>query len=950
MNLTTDRNLPSTKTLTPCQRQTGAPQTIPDEEAWTGWAATTGTSDAVERPGKGAADRCPKNTARIAVNTERCSSTVDKLLTCKTGCVGEPPLKGLGYVHKPSIDETGHAGNPASGYSGYVGKTSTGKSGYVTVGKTSTHESGYTTVGRTSTAESEYVTVGKTATATAESEYVTVGKTATAESEYVTVGKTSTGKSEYVTVGKTSTGESGYVTVGKTATGKSEYVTVGKTATAESEYVTVGKTATSESRCMRVGKSPTGKPAASVIVSPKHSPHQHHEERAANTVSSSPAPTTHYSAQPRVGEGKVLAPPERSPASPALHGFSDGGAGTGLKSTTLRSSCDRSNCGPWPSSSDAGSVSSTVADDRKRTTSDNVMVAERGDAAFVKTAVGSGSRHDDHDDNDEAHFEKDDHELQPATQTSLSSSSLPFPVVSDIPGAESRVTTCGEDRAPKSLQTHNAVSGTETYTRIISNGRSPKCDPEGSGTCRLERDTNITSEILSTVPFQGGNVTRSLGPYTKITSAAAEKGSNVWFAENQTGIPQSPDQGLATVSEVYTFSQPFSHPNYNANIGLCLNLHDKPSSYVSISENHELQEQKRQTPGAHPELLEADNFHTLDTEAEDVSEVTPADVKPCHSQDPTMVSARDDLSWDKEHTGSLPFPVEGGFELKFISEFPNPDSFTRPLPAGTSLPLVETDQWPDDMLPKLSGLNETSFAEPTPYVRFDTHSGSSFERVGADAPDVSRDTQQEGTGVRRQEGTEARRQQGTGVPRQQGTGIPRQQGTGVDSYVFIAPDEARGTQQDVTGLGVPALAEPRVPRDAEPETTTRRQPARSLQTAVESFPREREQSEVLRHGHGFEPSFSTLYEGIGTGSQSGPSLTEQTENCPVTVSASFSRLWTDTMPGVSTSNSNLPQKSRPHGGYVPWPSPSSPAPQNQGLLQQAMSIDSGYTSQETVVD
>ena len=896
--MTSDRNLPSTKTLTPCQRQTGTPQTIPDEAAWTGCAATTGTSDAVERPGKGAADRCPKNTAaetrnpqsprEIAFNTERCSSTVDKLPTCKTGCVGEPPLKGLGYVHKPSIDETGHAGNPASGYSGYVGKTSTGESGYVTVGKTSTGKSGYVTVGKTSTHESGYTTVGRTSTA--ESEYVTVGKTATAESEYVTVGKTATAESEYVTVGKTATGKSEYVTVGKTSTGESGYVTVGKTATAESEYVTVGKTATSESRCMRVGKSPTGKPAASVIVSPKHSPHQHHEERAANTVSSSQVPTTHYSAQPRVGEGKVLAPPERSPASPALHGFSDGGAGTGLKSTTLRSSYVRSNCGPWPSSSDAGSVSSTVADDRKRTTSDNVMVAERGDAAFVKTAVGSGSWHDDHDDNDEAHFEKDDHELQPATQTSLSSSSLPFPVVSDIPGAESRVTTCGEDRAPKSLQTHNAVSGTETYTRIISDGRSPKCDPEGSGTCRLERDTNITSEILSTVPFQGGNVIRSLAPYTKITSTAAEKGSNVWFAENQTGIPQSPDQRIATVSEVYTFSQPFSHPNYNANIGLCLNLHDKPSSYVSISENHELQEQKRQTPGAHPELLEADNFHTLDTEAEDISEVTPADVKPCHSQDPTIVSARDNLSWDKEHSGSLPFPVEGGCELKLISEFPNPDIFTRPLPAVTSLPLVETDQWPDDTLPKLSGLNETSFAEPTPYVRFDTHSGSSFERerVGADAPDVSRDTQQEGTVVRRQEGTEARRQQGTG--------IPRQQGTGVDLYVFVAPDEARDNQQDVTGLGVPAVAEPRVPRDAEPETTTRRQTARSHQTAVVSFPRtsvfspcEREQSEILRHGYGFEPSFSTPYEGIGAGSQSGPSLKEQTENCPVTASASFSR-------------------------------------------------------------
>ena len=737
--------------------------------------------------------RNPQSPREIAVNIESCSSTVDKLPTCKIDCVGEPPTEGLGYVDKPSIDETGHAGNPASGYSGYVGKTSTGESGYVKVGKTSTHESGYTTVGKTSTAESEYMTVGKTATC----------------------------KSEYVTVGKTATAQSEYVTVGKTATAESEYMTVGKTATNESEYVTVGKTATSESWCMRDGKSPTGKPAASVIVSPKHSPHQHHEERAANTVSSPPVPTTHYSAQPRVGEGKVLAPPERSPASPALYGFSDGGAGTGLKSTTLRSSYVRINCGPWPSSSDAGYVSSTVADDRKRTTSD---------------IVGSGSWHDDHDDNDEAHFEKDDHELQSATQTSNLSSSLLFPVVSDIPGAESRVTTCGEDRAPKSLQTHNAPSGTETYTRIISDGRSPKCDPEGSGACRLERDTNITSEILSTVPFQGGNVTRSLAPYTKITSAAAEKGSNVWFAENQTGIPQSPDQRIATVSEVYTFSQPFSHPNYNANIGLCLNLHDKPSSYVSISENHELQEHKRQTPSAHPELLEADNFHTLDTEAEDISEVTPAGVKPCHSQDPTIVSARDDLSWVKEHAGSLPFPVEGGFELKFISEFPNPDSFTRPLPAVTSLPLVETDLWPDDTLPKLSGLNETSFAEPTPYVRFDTHSGTSFEResVDADAPDVSRDTQQEGTGVRRQEGTEARRQQGTGVPRQQGTGIPRQQGTEVDLYVFIAPDEARDTQQEVTGLGVPALAEPRVPRDAKPETTTRRQPARSLQTAVES--------------------------------------------------------------------------------------------------------------------
>ena len=169
--MTTDRNLPSAKTPSPSQRQTGTPQTIPDEAAWTDWEATTGAPDAAERPGKGAADRCLKNTAaaesrnpqsprEIAVNIERCSwtqsSTVDKLPTCKrdcvgeppivgldyvdklptcnTGCVGEPPIEGLGYVAKPSIDETGQAGNPASGDSGFVGKTSTGVSGYVKVG------------------------------------------------------------------------------------------------------------------------------------------------------------------------------------------------------------------------------------------------------------------------------------------------------------------------------------------------------------------------------------------------------------------------------------------------------------------------------------------------------------------------------------------------------------------------------------------------------------------------------------------------------------------------------------------------------------------------------------------------------------------------------------------------------------------------------------------------
>ena len=185
--MTTDRNLPSTKTLSPCQRLTGTPLTIPDEAAWTGWAATTDTPDTVERPGRGAADMCLKNTVaetrnpqsprEIAVNIEGCSSTVDKLPTCKTDCVGEPPTEGLGYVDKPSIDETGHAGNPASGYSGYVGKTSTGESGYLKVGKTSTGKSEYVTVGKTSTHESGYTTVGKTSTA--ESEYMTVAKTAT---------------------------------------------------------------------------------------------------------------------------------------------------------------------------------------------------------------------------------------------------------------------------------------------------------------------------------------------------------------------------------------------------------------------------------------------------------------------------------------------------------------------------------------------------------------------------------------------------------------------------------------------------------------------------------------------------------------------------------------------------------------------------------------------------
>ena len=213
--MTTDRNLPSAKTPSPSQRQTGTPQTIPDEAAWTDWEATTGAPDAAERPGKGAADRCLKNTAaaesrnpqsprEIAVNIERCSwtqsSTVDKLPTCKRDCVGEPPIVGLDYVDKLPTCNTGCVGEPPIEGLGYVDKLPTCKTGCV--GEPPIEGLGYVdklpTCNTGCVGEPPIEGLGYVAKPSID-ETGQAGNPASGDSGFV--GKTSTGVSGYVKVG-----------------------------------------------------------------------------------------------------------------------------------------------------------------------------------------------------------------------------------------------------------------------------------------------------------------------------------------------------------------------------------------------------------------------------------------------------------------------------------------------------------------------------------------------------------------------------------------------------------------------------------------------------------------------------------------------------------------------------------------------------------------------------
>ena len=1011
-------SLPLTKTPSPCQRQSRTPQTALAEVAATNRRAITSSLDTAGGPGQGAVDKSLKDVAaevpqcntKTVSDVEHCQQTqlqtVDRLSTCKTGCVGNSFTGGLGYIDKSSVNVSGCVDKSATGVSGCVDEPAVGVSRDPYVGKPLQGKPGY--VDRPITGESGC------AEKSATSYPGCVEKSPTGELGHVE--KLATGNSGHLE--KPSTCDPGYIEKPSTGTGEPSCVDkppsadLGyeeKLATGDPGYVE--KPATGDPGY--VEKPATGNPG--YVEKPATGDSGFIEKQSTDESGYAEKPATsepEYMDKPPTGDpGCIDNPPtgdrgyEEKPATGVPEYFKLSHHPGGVSSTEVQRSDAPGNVQVVTSSgcphqagrfeaspaSSTGYVWTTTQDSCTRTSSDNVWAVEDGVTAFVKSTRSRRDPFRCEDEDDGTYFENGEREPRTVTPPSNFSSHLPPPGLSNSHGGKSYVTVCGKDHVPSSLQSHNAVFGTASYTKVTGDHRSRDFDPEGSGTSEEEHDdTDITGEISSSGPNQGGDMTDSLESYMKITSAAVEQESNTRTANHQ-AASHDRSQQRNTTCDACTSSRPFSNLNHKQSITLCPDIEqNKLCCYVYGKEEH-----NTQTPDVQSEMP-GHISNILDTEADDISEFMPAGVKPSLSRDPTMISATDGLSWIRDHARSLPYPVENDVELKLVSQFSNRDCSTERLTSLTNLPFKETDQWSDHTLPEVSGLSETSFAEPTPYVRIESDSAtrrSDTDSFPTDAlklfpkpgdgvlgwtvpteADIPRDTLQENTGVDLplliEPGVSRdTRQEDTGVVlsfltqpvvstdlQQEDTGVDlavltkpvvstdlKQEDTGVDSPVLADPHVPRDIRQEGTRVDVSVLTEPGVLRDAEAETT-RQQPARSPQQA-DLFPDtcvrfcEREQSDVLKQRHSFENSLSPP---VSTSAQTGPILIQQIENSAVPAPA-FARLSTDTLPGVSTSNSYLPLKDPSHIDYVPWSTFPSPP---QRFLQPSISSDSGYSSQE----